>query len=96
VKAVGDGLARARAYFINYDQANSQNYKNLESDFAEIAAYDKLTTIEPTFNKFFSDLFTLNSVQTQEDSMFSKEYVPMVFDLAFGSSLTWEVKGGTN
>jgi len=57
----------------------------------EIAAYEKLETLLPNYNNFFSDLYTLNSVSGQEESMFAKDYLPDIFDVAFGSSLVWTV-----
>lgn len=69
--------------------------KLLESNFAEVAAYERLNTIHPNYNFFFSNLYSL-SQNPQEEKLFTKMYENKTFDLAFGSSLQWVITGGTN
>ena len=75
------GLARVKAVF-------SSQTGTLDTNFAEIAAYDDLTTMSPSYNDFFSDL-------TSIDHPLKMDY-NNTFVLAFGSSLLWQVSGGTN
>lgn len=60
-----------------------------------MAAYDKLTTLTPTFKSYFTDLFTKNNAQ-QDEQNFNMLFQDGVFDSSFGSSLLWTVQGGTN
>ena len=95
MKAVGEGLARVKAFFSNVETASSA--KLIESNYVEIAGYDKLITRYPHFNNFFTDLFSQNQqALSSEDQSFNKFYKDNVFDISFGSSLTWVVEGGTN
>jgi len=56
MSAIGEGLARARVFFSNLE--NGATTKLIESNYAEIAAYNKITTLTPNFSTFFSDLQT--------------------------------------
>ena len=89
--AVGVGLARVKAHFIN--QINVGNSQVLETPFAEIAAYDSLYSNYPNYQGFFDDLQSRTGQKFDESS---KYFVDNVFILAFGSSTEWVVQGGTN
>jgi len=58
----------------------------IESSYAEVASYYKLTTLNPSYKFFFSDLYTKNQVVTADDQSFHKMYNDNTFDIAFGSS----------
>lgn len=90
---ISEGLGRVKAYFSNYVSVTKQ--RMIESNYAEIASYFKLRTLQPSYDNYFADLYSKNQI-TQEDQTFSKFYVDGVFDIAFGSSALWVVQGGTN
>jgi hypothetical protein len=52
--AVGEGLARVKAHFINQIKLGSSQV--LETPYAEIASYDSLSSNYPHYNGFFDDL----------------------------------------
>lgn len=93
VTAIGEGLARARSFFTNQESMTTS--KLIESNYAEIAAYDKLQTIKPNHKDFVLDLYSQNQV-LPEDQNYNKLYESDVYDIAFGSSLAWVIQGGTN
>jgi len=67
----------------------------IDSGYAEIAVYKNLSTLEPSYDHFFADLYSRN--QSKEETIqFNQFYESGVFVLAFGSSLEWIVQGGTN
>ena len=39
----------------------------IESNYAEVASYFKLTTLNPSYKFFFSDLYTKNQIVTTDD-----------------------------
>ena len=53
------GLARLRASYTIYDYPNGPG-RSLESEFAEIAVYDSLKFISPTYKPFMSDMYSIN------------------------------------
>lgn len=93
LSAIGQGLGRAKAFMQLSDVRDSAKF--VESNFAEIAAYEQLSTVSPNYNYFFSNLYSL-SQNAQEEKLFTKMYVNNTFALAFGSSLYWQINGGTN
>jgi hypothetical protein len=52
--AVGEGLARVKAHFVNQIAIGSSQV--LESPYAEIASYDSLVQKSPNYEGFFDDL----------------------------------------
>ena len=52
--AIGEGLARVKAHFVNSIGAGSTQI--IETSFAEIASYDSLVIKQPNYVNFFADL----------------------------------------
>lgn len=67
----------------------------ISSSFLEVAIYEELQTINPSFAYFFADLVSKVS-SSSVPTNFNSLWAPKVFDLAFNSQLTWQVQGGTN
>ena len=67
----------------------------LQSEFAEVAVYDSLAFIEPTYAPFLSDLYSINQLG-QEFSSFDHLFEDWRFKLQFGSSLQVHTIGGSN
>jgi len=56
-----EGLARLKASFVIHDYKNGPG-RVLESEFAEIAVYNSLVSVEPTYAPFLSDLYSVNQL----------------------------------
>ena len=55
---ISEGLGRVKAFWSNYVTNTQQRL--IESNYAEVASYYKLTTILPSYKTFFSDLYSKN------------------------------------
>ena len=58
---LSQGLGRVKASIEVYDYVNAPA-KLLQSEFAEIAVYEQLKSIEPTYAPLFMDLYSQNQV----------------------------------
>jgi len=67
----------------------------IASSFLEVAIYEDLKTLNPSFAYFFADLVSQVS-SSSGPTNFNSLWAPKVFDLAFNSQLTWQLAGGTN
>jgi hypothetical protein len=67
----------------------------LETKYAEVVVFDQLATRSPHYNDIFDSLYSKHNLQSEEIN-FAKFAVPNSFILSFGSSLIWEISGGTN
>ena len=55
VQGESEGLARLRASFVVHEYLNGPG-RILESEFAEVAVFNQLTSVEPYYRPFLSDL----------------------------------------
>lgn len=83
-----------KASFVVHDYANGPG-RLLASEFAEIAVYNSLVSIAPTYAPFMSDLYSINQLG-QEFQSFETFYEDWNLKLQSGSSITWKVTGGSN
>ena len=86
--ASSEGLARVKAQVLTQGQV-------LETKYAEVVVYDQLATRSPHYNDIFDSLYSKHNLQSEELN-FAKYAIPNSFILSFGSSLFWEISGGTN
>lgn len=94
VQGKNEGLARVKAAFTVYDYINGPG-KVLESEFAEIAVYNSLRSVAPTYEPYLGDLLSANQLG-QEFQTFENLYKDWVFNMEYGNSIKWVVTGGTN
>ena len=59
IQGKSEGLARLNASFVIYDYLNGPG-RILASEFAEIAVYNSLVSVEPTYAAHMSDLYSAN------------------------------------
>ena len=64
VKGLIEGLGRVRAFFGSHYSATQSRL--IESNYAEVASYYKLQTMQPSYNIFFSDLQQRNQASQDE------------------------------
>ena len=57
VRGESEGLARLRATYVVHEYLNGPS-RLLESEFAEIAVYNPLRSVEPTYRPYLSDLYS--------------------------------------
>jgi len=89
------GISRVRASFFAGD-------KTIESEEAEIGSYQHLATANPDYTEFLTNL--LSKQQAGQEFQTLKKFDPndgerndiKFFSLSFGTSITWDVKGGSN
>ena len=74
-----EGLARLRASFIVYDYLNGPSHL-LESEHAEIAVYNPLTSLAPTYKPYMSDMYSYSQLG-QEFQSFETFYEDWKFKL---------------
>ena len=94
VQGENEGLARLKASFVIYEYTNGPG-RVLESEFAEIAVYNPLTSMAPLYRPYMSDFYSVNQLG-QEFTTFDTFYQDWKLSMQFGSSLTWKVIGGSN
>lgn len=88
IQAINEGLARVKTIYTS--QVTNINSRLVESNFAEVGAYDSLRTLRPNYDDFFADL-TSKTYQSQDDFALNNAFTPNVFQVAFGSSVLWEI-----
>jgi len=85
------GLARIQAKLANPVEL----HKQIETTFMEIAVFNDLKTMNPSYDYFFADLVSKVSSSSGPKN-FNEHWAPKIFDLAFNSKLAWQLQGGTN
>ena len=94
VQGENEGLARLKASFVIYEYGSGPG-RVLESEFAEIAVYNQLTSVAPLYQPYMSDLYSVNQLG-QEFQSFEGFYQDWTLSLQYGSSINWRVVGGSN
>lgn len=94
VQGLTEGLARVKASFVVHDYVNGPG-RLLASEFAQIAVYNPLVSVQPLYAPFMSDLYSVNQLG-QEFQSFEGFYEDWKLNLQFGSSIGWRVTGGSN
>ena len=91
---MNQGLARIRAS-LPIDHDTIRYSKPIESEDLQIASYETPSTISPSYENFFEDLYYPKQ-PVQNTRYFSQLYLENTFKISYGSSLYWIYNGGTN